>query len=159
MVYFNHPDSSWWRHQMETFSALLALCAGYSPVNSSHKDQWRGALMFSFFCAWINDWVKNREAGDLRRHRAHYDVTVMSLYWEYWPLTNPIIARCPAIDPNFPSQSIVWCVAHLSRVSAYELSHIRSIVLQGAQCFSIHEDIIAWINHDIVTQVINCLFI
>ena len=45
-----------------------------SSVNSSHKGQWRGALMFSVICAWINGWVNNREAGDLRRHRAHYDV-------------------------------------------------------------------------------------
>ena len=36
--------------------------------------------MFSLICAWINGWVNNREAGDLRRHRAHYDVTVMK-YW------------------------------------------------------------------------------
>ena len=65
---------------METFSALLALCVGNSPVFGEfpHKGQWRGALMFSLICAWINAWVKNREAGDLRRHRAHYDVTVMS---------------------------------------------------------------------------------
>ena len=71
----------WWRHQMETFSALLAICAGNSPVtvNSSHKGQWRGALMFSLKCAWINGWVNNREAGDLRGHPTHYDVTVMSL--------------------------------------------------------------------------------
>ena len=48
-----------------------------SPVNSPHKGQWRGALMLSLICAWINDWVNNREAGDLRCHRAHYDVTVM----------------------------------------------------------------------------------
>ena len=49
-----------------------------SPVNSLHKDQWRGALMFnSLTCAWINDWVNNREAGDLRCHRAHYGVIVM----------------------------------------------------------------------------------
>ena len=70
---------SWWRHQMETFSVLLALCVGNSavPVNSPHKGQWRGALMFSLICAWINDWVNNREAGDLRRHRGHYDVYVM----------------------------------------------------------------------------------
>ena len=70
---------TWWRNQMETFSALLALCAGKSPdpVNSPHKDQWRGALMFSLICARINDWVNNREAGDLRRYRAHYDVNVM----------------------------------------------------------------------------------
>ena len=42
-----------------------------------HKGQWHGALMFSLICAWINGWVNDREAGDLRRHRAHYDVTVM----------------------------------------------------------------------------------
>ena len=49
-----------------------------SPLNSPHKGQWRGALMFSLICAWINGWVNNREAGDLRRHGAHYDVIVMS---------------------------------------------------------------------------------
>ena len=61
------------------FSALLAICAGIhrSSVNSSHKRQWRVALMFSLISAWINDWVNNREAGNLRRHRARYDVTVM----------------------------------------------------------------------------------
>ena len=64
---------------MEAFSALLAICAGNSPVpvNSLHKGQWRGALMFSLICVWINDWVNNREAGDLRRQRGHYDVTLM----------------------------------------------------------------------------------
>ena len=50
-----------------------------SPVNSPHKGQWRGSLMFSFICAWINGWVNNREASDLRRHRSHYDFTVMAL--------------------------------------------------------------------------------
>ena len=48
-----------------------------SPVNSYHKGQWRSALMFSFICAWINGWVHNREFGELRRHRAHYDVIAM----------------------------------------------------------------------------------
>ena len=48
-----------------------------SPVNSPHKGQWRGALMFSLICVWINDWVNNGEAGDLRRYHIHYDVTVM----------------------------------------------------------------------------------
>ena len=48
-----------------------------SPVNSPHKGQWRGALIFSLICVWINGWVNNREAGDLRRYRAYYDVIVM----------------------------------------------------------------------------------
>ena len=71
--------SSWWRHPMETFSALLALCAGNSPVpvNSPHKGQWRVALMFSLICVCINGWVNNLESGDLRRYRGHYDVIVM----------------------------------------------------------------------------------
>ena len=53
-----------------------------SPVNYPHKSQWCGALMFSFICAWMNGWVNNREAGCLRRHRAHYDVTVMWADWK-----------------------------------------------------------------------------
>ena len=65
---------------METFSTLLTICAGI------HRHRWipltkgsgGGALMFSLIYAWINDWVNNREAADLRRHRAHYDITVMS---------------------------------------------------------------------------------
>ena len=48
-----------------------------SSVNSPHKGQWRRALMFSLICTRINGWVNNREAGDLRRHRTHYDVIVM----------------------------------------------------------------------------------
>ena len=66
----------WWRHQMETFSALLAFLWGIqrSLVNSSHKGQWRGALVFPLICTWTNGWVNNRDTGDLRRHWAHFDV-------------------------------------------------------------------------------------
>ena len=49
-----------------------------SPVNPPHKGQWRGALMFSLIWAWTcwtNGWENNQDAGHLRRHRAHYDVT------------------------------------------------------------------------------------
>ena len=78
---FCHCISSWWRHQMETSSALLAICAGNSPVPGEfpHKGQWRGALTFSLICVWMKGWVNNREAGDLRRYCAHYDITVMSM--------------------------------------------------------------------------------
>ena len=64
---------------MENFSALQAICAGIhrSSVNFPHKSPWRRALMFSLPCDWINGWVNNRDDGDLRRHRAHYDVIVM----------------------------------------------------------------------------------
>ena len=51
-----------------------------SPVDSPHKGQWRGALMLSLICAWTSDWANNRDAGDLRRHGAHHDVTLMKRY-------------------------------------------------------------------------------
>ena len=45
------------------------LCGEFTGVNSPHKGQWRGALMFSLIFVWINGWVNNREASDLRRYR------------------------------------------------------------------------------------------
>ena len=72
---------SWWRHQMETFSALLVICAGNSPVTGEfpHKGQWRENLMFSLVCTWTNSWANNEDAGDFRRHCAHYGVIVIYL--------------------------------------------------------------------------------
>ena len=69
----------WWRHQMETISALLGLNEGNPPVTGGfpHKDQWRFALMFSLICAWTNNCANKRDAGDLTPHRALYNVTVM----------------------------------------------------------------------------------
>ena len=70
-----HDDVIKWKH----FPRYWPFARGIhrSPVNSPHKGQWRGALMFSLICVWINGWVNNHEAGDLRRYRAHYDVNVM----------------------------------------------------------------------------------
>ena len=62
-----------------------------SLVNSPHKGKWRGALMFSLFCVWINGWVNNREAGDWRRYCAHYDVTVMVMSWAFFFLAINLI--------------------------------------------------------------------
>ena len=64
---------------METFSALLALCAGNSPVYVEFPSQRPVTRSFDIFfdLRLNNDWVNNREAGHLRRHRVHYDVIVM----------------------------------------------------------------------------------
>ena len=60
--------NTWWRHQMETVSALLALCAGndrWIPLTkASDAELW----CFLWSAPWINGWLNNREAGDLRRH-------------------------------------------------------------------------------------------
>ena len=73
----------WWCHQMETFPRYWPFVRGIHrpPVNSPHKGQRHGALMFPLIRTWINGSVNNGEAGDLRRHRVHYDVTVMAYEW------------------------------------------------------------------------------
>ena len=110
--------STWWRHQMETFSALLALCAGNSPVPGEfpHKGQWRRALMFSLIYVWINGWVNNHEAGDLRRNQAHYDVIVMRYQssnkcencssWITW--MSPITKGLKALKKLPNKENIFW---------------------------------------------------
>ena len=70
-----HDDVIKWKHFPRYWPFVRRIHR--SPVNSPHRGQWRGALMFSLICVWINGLVNNREAGDLRRHRAHYDVSVM----------------------------------------------------------------------------------
>ena len=80
-TYYSCRDNSnsWWRHQMETFPRYWPFVRGihWSLVNSPHKGQWHGALGCSLICARTNGWAKNRDAGDLSRHRAQYDVTLM----------------------------------------------------------------------------------
>ena len=64
---------------METFSALLAICAGNSPITGEFPTQRPVTRSFNVFfdLRANNGWVNNREAGDLRRYHAHYDVIVM----------------------------------------------------------------------------------
>ena len=70
-----HDDVIKWKH-FPRYCPSVPIIRRY-PVNFPHKDQWRGAFIFSLICSWINGWVNNSEAGDLRGHCAHYDVTVM----------------------------------------------------------------------------------
>ena len=72
---FLHDDVIKWKHFPRYWPFVRGIPR--SPVNSPHKGQWRGALMFTLIWARIIGWVNNREAGDLRRNRGHYDVIVM----------------------------------------------------------------------------------
>ena len=72
---WEHDDVIKWKHFPRYWQFVRGIHR--STVNSPHKGQWRGALMFPLICAWINGSVNNSEAGDLRRHRTQYDVIVM----------------------------------------------------------------------------------
>ena len=74
-ICLSHDDVIKWKHFPRYWSFVRGIHR--TSVNSPHKGQWRGALGFFLICVWINGWVNNREAGDSRRYRAHYDVTVM----------------------------------------------------------------------------------
>ena len=104
--------SPWWLHQMETFSELLALCVGNSPIIGEFPTQRR-----SLIWAWINCKVNNREAGDLRRHLAYYDVNIMPFLshttWLGWPFINQnsSLAHLPLdkMAPNL-ADDIFMCI-------------------------------------------------
>ena len=131
-----------WRHQMETFSALLAICAGNSP----HKGQWRGALMYSLIRAQIYGWAINGEAGDLRRHRAHYDVIVMkkitrtvaaikSLRFVLFKRRNNL---------SFGDHAKMWRIdLHASPRLNSKINHFRMIVPLLWTNY-LHDDVIKW---------------
>ena len=101
----NHDDVIKWKNFPRYWPFVRGIHR--SPVNSPHKGQWRGALMFTLICARINGWVNNREAGDLRRYRPHYDVTVMwtSIQWRMWignyihvDIEDRMTHPCPSIN-------------------------------------------------------------
>ena len=112
-------QAAWWRQQKKHFPRYWPFVQGIhrSPVYSPYKGQWRGALMFSLICTWINGWINEREAIDLRRVRTHYDVTVMwaSIYvtnlvinstqlnskYFYWILYNSIYRNMSRLKPRW----------------------------------------------------------
>ena len=72
---FTHDDVIKWKHFLRYWTFVREIHR--SSVNSPHKGQWRGALIYSLIRTCINGWVNNGKAGDLRHHRTYYDVTVM----------------------------------------------------------------------------------
>ena len=82
-------------------------------MNSPHKGQWRRALIFSLICVWINGWVNNREAGDLRCYRVHYEVIVMCSISSIWP--------CDAIWHRSVS-TLVQVMPHFSQATSHHMN-------------------------------------
>ena len=113
-------STSWWRLQMETFSAWRI---HRSPINYAYKGQWRGALMFSLICVCINSWVNNHEAGDLRRHHTHFDVIVMC--------RPKVLLKVYPIKYTCAVFALFWFMYHFLEMFAWYL-HISFIhIFQG----------------------------
>ena len=128
-IYVRILLNTWWRHQLETISAFLVLCAGNSPVPGEfpHTGQWRGALMFSLICARINGWVNNGEAGDLRGHWAHYDVIVMIYYNNKFLYLVPPSVRLKA---GFQASNITYLISTCFR-SHYHTIAAHTVMWQS----------------------------
>ena len=116
----------WWRHQMETFSALLALCAGNSLVTGEFPSQRQVTRNFDVFFIYtrINGWLNKREASDLRRNRAHYDVIVMIIHETYCAINRIYLMPC--------NLSRSWAFIHF-RLTAHKNSklHITGHLFMG----------------------------
>ena len=104
-----------------------------SPVNSPHKGQWCGALIFCLKCAWINGWVYNSEAGGLRRHRAHYDGTVMPLAF------CERIHRSPVVSPDAGQVMLSFDVSSmLAWTNSWTKTRVLHLFLFSAKCCLCH---------------------
>ena len=116
------------------FRVTGPLCGARSPVNSPHKCQWRGLLVFSLICAWINGWVNNHEAGDLRRHRAHYDITVMEIAPRVkatgprWRWVKIGLSSGLVLSGNKPSPDICDNIIQMSETNAKGTNHLWQMV-------------------------------
>ena len=95
-----HDDIIKWKHFARYWPFVWGIHR--SPVNSPHKGQWCGALMFPLICAWINGWVNNRKAGDLRRNCAHYDISVMCTAIQLECISKAHSTLCTSYQPPPP---------------------------------------------------------
>ena len=103
-----HDDVIKWKHFLCYWPFVLGI--HQSPVNSPHKGQWCGALMFSLVYAWTNGWVNNQYAGDLRGHHAHYDIRNQEsgiIYSRKFTI-HAIYKRIHTVQCNMKLYSLMW---------------------------------------------------
>ena len=119
------------RHQNRTIFCVAGPLWGES-------SQWRGVLMSSLMCAWTNGWANNRDGADLRRHRLHYDVTLMvcneSIYHARCLVVLCFVAVVilvpTAFTPRPPHYNDIIMTAMASQITS--LAIVYSTVYSGA---------------------------
>ena len=140
---------SWWRHQMETFSALLAICARNSPVPGEFPAQRPVTRSFDFFFDLrLNKRLSKQSRGwwfetlpsPLWRHSnvAIYDNNASNVFWTFglgWLSNIPSIFN----DSNCPLL-IVLCMLHISVCKYYvdtcylSISHSSNYLIKYGIC-------------------------
>ena len=121
---WSHDDVIKWKYFPRNWPFVWGIHR--SPVNSPHKGQGRGALMFALIWGWINGWVNKREAGDLRRHRAHSYVIVMVIH----------CLSCPIFLMNVPDAFTVkevWQHHHPPH-SVFMVDHLNAFYYKIYRC-------------------------
>ena len=111
-----HNDAIKWKHFPRYWPFVRVIHR--SAVNSPHKGQWRGVLVFSLICAWIKGWVNNLEAGDLRRHRAHYDVTAIIEAFAHWYVDT-------SREKDVSSVNVWSIISNMHHTCLYALTKLR----------------------------------
>ena len=148
---------------METFSALLALCAGNSPITGEFPAQSPVTRSFdvSLICAWINDWVNNCEAGDLRHHRTHYDVILMIFNDIVWSTKSNFDGFIIVKD----LQNKIWKISRRADLLKYERNcdvalfiqykhvlHLRTLQFVSASMYQTSRGLMEGINMEKSSQ-------
>ena len=168
---YTHDDVIKWKHFPRNWPFVRGIHR--SPVNFPHKGQWRRALMFSLICVWINDWVNNRGAGDLRRYRSHYDVIVMQKSYSHNPVNTPQCGKAGRYRHNHCNASVkhryrsshnisvtyerhsVWNDRQLDRLftlasnikAPHYWSFVRGICLRGIHQWPVESSSMSWRHH------------
>ena len=102
--------SSWWRHQMETFSALLAICVGNSPVTGEFTTQRPVTRSFDEFF-------------DLRLNKR---LSKQSWGWWFETLSRPLWRHCNVL--GVPNELYTHCLC-ATKVTLKDLYKTRYFTL------------------------------
>ena len=116
-----------WLHMMSSngniFRVTGPLCGEFTSHRWIHLTKASDAELWCFLWSapWINELVNNREVGDLRRHRAHYDVVATILSLSVWNMRYIF----PTYSVNIISaDALAPCGRSLLTVDKHDLEYI-----------------------------------
>ena len=115
---------SWWRHQMETFSALLAICAGNSPVFGEFPAQRPVRRNFDIFF-------------DLRLNKR---LSKQSCGWWFETLSCPLWRQCNVLQSMLKKD--VGKTWQETGYSPQRVSYLYDILINGCQISNVHYNVI-----------------